>query len=601
MVCNRSHQPRLGRFIHEVDFPRWEGGIHRRRKRKQTRKDLASGRNRPRQSRQSLQTGEVHKILAITLVMTLTALNGWGAGLADRVVILANADDEDSLRIARYYAERREVPEANIIALPMATTEAITWRDFVLGIWQPLQDELIQREWIDATPMKLFDEVGRRKVASSGHNISYLVICRGVPLKIKHDPVLLTEVKGLGDRGEFKTNRASVDAELSLLAHAQHNINAFVPNPLFRNKEPTELLLETIVKVSRLDGPKVEDVINLIDRTLEAEVNGLIGRAYVDVKGPHEQGMRWMELAAEQLKIMNFDPQVRNESGTFPVGERIDQPAIYLGWYASNLNGPFALPGFRFAPGAIAIHIHSFSAGTLRSASKSWCGPLIARGAAVTTGAVYEPYLQLMHFPNMLLDALAGGLNLGDAAYFALPVLSWQNILIGDPLYQPFKRSLTEQWLQRDRLSSRLSPYVTLREMQRLENSGLSQDAEAIARNELKNRPSLALGLALGDLLLAQDDMTGAAEAVGFAPYLKSVPSNDWSLLRSAAELLTESGKPKEALSVYANLLEISDVPRSLRMQWYRQGIKTANIAHDLAKAIAWENEITQLISVDKK
>ncbi len=50
---------------------------------------------------------------------------------ADRVVILANADDPDSLRIARHYAEVRGVPAANLIALKLPTAESIAWREFV--------------------------------------------------------------------------------------------------------------------------------------------------------------------------------------------------------------------------------------------------------------------------------------------------------------------------------------------------------------------------------------------------------------------------------------------------------------------------------------
>jgi len=40
--------------------------------------------------------------------------------------------------------------------------------------------------------------------------------------------------------------------------------------------------------------------------------------------------------------------------------------ALYYGWYAGNVAGPFSQPGFKFVPGAIAAHIHSYSAATLR-------------------------------------------------------------------------------------------------------------------------------------------------------------------------------------------------------------------------------------------
>ena len=42
-----------------------------------------------------------------------------------RVVILANSNDPDSLKIAKYYAQQRSIPEANIISLAMPITETI--------------------------------------------------------------------------------------------------------------------------------------------------------------------------------------------------------------------------------------------------------------------------------------------------------------------------------------------------------------------------------------------------------------------------------------------------------------------------------------------
>lgn len=523
------------------------------------------------------------------------------AGLADNLVILANSQDEDSLRIARYYAEKRGVPEANIVALPMPTVETISWRDFVLTIWQPLQDELIQREWIDATPFKLFDDAGRRKIVVSGHDISYLVICRGVPLRINHNAELLTTTSGREERPELRTNRASVDAELSLLAYGPYNINGFVSNPLFRVQEPSLLAEKMIVKVARLDGPQYEDVIGLINGTLEAEKNGLIGRGYVDVRGPHRQGNQWMELIVNELQDLHFPSEVHRESGTFPPGARFDLPALYFGWYAGKANGPFLLPGFRFAPGAIAVHIHSFSAATLRSDSSGWCGPLIARGAAVTTGAVFEPYLQFMHYPHLMLDALSKGKNIGDAAYYALPCLSWQNVLVGDPLYQPFQRGLDEQWVQRERLPSRQRSYVALREMQRMDDAGLHDDALATGRAEQNSQPSLVLGVLLAEKLLEGEDPAGAARVLGFAPHLKHVLANDWALLQRAGDLLEEAGDKSAAVRVYAQLIEQEGAPDDLRADWLRRGVRLAGAAGELKRAMAWEQEANRLAAETKK
>ena len=109
-----------------------------------------------------LQVGPLSVALAFLMVPCSR-----GSGLADRVVIVANRDAPDSMAIAEHYAQVRKVPSANIIALHMPVAETISWREFVSTVWQPLEDVLVERGWIDAIKMELFDDVGRRKYAIS--------------------------------------------------------------------------------------------------------------------------------------------------------------------------------------------------------------------------------------------------------------------------------------------------------------------------------------------------------------------------------------------------------------------------------------------------
>ena len=512
---------------------------------------------------------------------------------AARLVIVANADDADSLRIARHYAEKRGVPADNIVALPMPAAETVTWREFVLSVWQPLQDELVRRRLIDGIAMKASDEAGRRKYAMSGHGLSYLVTCRGVPLRIDHDPAL-TGAPPPVDKPEFRTNRGAVDSELSLIASGNYNLNGFVRNPCFLVEQPNFESAQ-IVKVARLDGPTAAEVLAMIDRTIAAERTGLLGRAYVDMGGPHKQGDNWFESVARQLQEQDYDLEVHREGGTFPRSARFDAPALYFGWYASDVTGPFTLPDFRLPPGAIALHIHSYSANSLRTATQAWCGPLVARGASATFGAVYEPYLELMHQPHLLLRRLLQGATLGDAAYYALHCLSWQNVLVGDPLYRPFARSLAAQWAERDKLPVLLQPYVALREIRRLQNANKPEDALTLARAEQKRQPSLAVGVALAQMLAEAGDRPGAAAALGFARLLPANRSDEWGLLRQAAVLLADNGDPARAVEVYRNLFNAEALPDDLRLAWLRDAARTANVANNLNQAVVWQRQILDL------
>ena len=61
----------------------------------------------------------------------------------------------------------------------------------------------------------------------------------------------------------------------------------------------------------------------------------------------------------------------------------------------------------------------------------------IADGITATMGNVYEPFLEGAHFPDVFFDRLLTGYSFAEAAYASQPYLSWQSVVVGDPLYTP--------------------------------------------------------------------------------------------------------------------------------------------------------------------
>lgn len=514
---------------------------------------------------------------------------------ASRVIVLANTADPDSVALARRYATARAVPEANLLAWKMPVGESVSWREFVAAIWNPLLERLVAERWIDAIPMVTRDAAGRRKHAPNGHRIDALVVCRGVPLKLEHDAALYAEALPYTRRGEFRTNAGSVDAELSLLASPNYPINAFVPNPLFQNQAPSVADLRQVIRVSRLDGPTAADAGALIERAIMAEKTGLRGRAYVDIANRDAAGDGWFEATARQLVELGFDTSVDRDPGTFPQHARFDAPVLYFGWYSGAVDGPFTLPGFRFPPGAIALHLHSYSAATLRSPDSGWTGPFIARGVTATVGNVHEPYLSFTHAPHLLLRALARGASWVEAVYFALPALSWQAVAIGDPLYRPFPRERDIAVGADGEGATRFAPYGALRRMKRLEAEGRTAEALEAASAEHRLRPSLALGLALARRQLDLGEASGAAASLALVRPPASPASDEWALFREAAVLLQETGRGEAALEWWLRLLELPALGTNLRLQWLPEAIRAARAAGNANRAEAWQAELIRL------
>ena len=130
------------------------------------------------------------------------------------------------------------------------------------------------------------------RVAES--KIRYAVLCYGVPLKIAPDPDL-HELAADNMRPEFRRNEAAVDSELAWLPLSKNELPLSGPLPNWvYGATNTALLNPTngILLVARLDGPTPEIARGLVDKALEAERDGLWGRAYFDARGMHRSRLQ---------------------------------------------------------------------------------------------------------------------------------------------------------------------------------------------------------------------------------------------------------------------------------------------------------------------
>lgn len=348
-------------------------------------------------------------------------------------VVLFNSTDPVSLDLASFYATQRHIPLENVLPVTCPTDETIPRETYDEKIAGPLRKTFLAKGW-----WKTEADIASGQVVES--RIRYVAVMRGVPLKIA------PAANYPGDKpapGALNHNEAAVDSELAALGLGSRQISGFVENPAFTGPgRPAHPAVPWLLRVCRLDAATPDTVRRMIRDGLAAEKEGLWGFAYVDSRGLTEgafgQGDEWFRQAAGNLAAQGFPCVLDARPGLFPEHYPLARAAIYLGWYSGSVEGVFRDPAVRFLPGALAFHLHSFSAASLREPLQGWCAPLLERGAAATFGNVFEPYLTFTARPDYLEEQLSHGACFADAAYAAQPVLSWMATFVGDPLYRPF-------------------------------------------------------------------------------------------------------------------------------------------------------------------
>jgi hypothetical protein len=109
---------------------------------------------------------------------------------------------------------------------------------------------------------------------------------------------------------------------------------------------------------------------------------------------------------------------------------------LYCGWYSLRNY----VDSFTFVPGAVAVHMASFEAMSLkREGERGWCKNLLDSGATATLGPVAEPYLHSFPLPRQFFGLLlTGRFTLVECYAYTSNLNSWMQMLLGDPLYRPF-------------------------------------------------------------------------------------------------------------------------------------------------------------------
>ena len=368
-------------------------------------------------------------VLAFAL-FGLAAARPATAQTSDNVLLVINENSPASVQVGDYYIRQRALAQDHVARIKAVTTDTIQRPEFEKTIEAPIATWLQQKNLQD--------------------RVLYVVLTKGVPLRVGG-----TE----GREGSI----ASVDSELTLLYRkmtgATVPLAGRLPNPYFLDAKPlteakpfTRFLGDTYL-VTRLDGFTVDDVLRLIDRGISPVTEG---RIVLDQKATmiDRGGDDWLQETADRLRGSGAGDRVVLEV-TRSVAQA-DGPIIgYYSWGSNDPANKLRRTGLEFVKGAIGAMFVSTDGRTFNEPPADWlpndprrmgygsqslAGDLIRDGLTGVAAHVTEPFLDATIRPQVLFPAYLAGYNLAESFYLAMPFLSWQTVVIGDPLCTPFPR-----------------------------------------------------------------------------------------------------------------------------------------------------------------
>jgi uncharacterized protein (TIGR03790 family) len=341
------------------------------------------------------------------------------AQTGENVLLVVNGNSPVSRQIAAYYRPRRSVPAKNVCYLATVTDEEIAWDTYRRQIETPIGECL--------------------KKGGLQEKVLYIVTTLGLPLK----------VDGLGSG--VAAEHASVDSELTLL-YSKLKGTPFsragpLRNPFFAKRDsPFRHPQFPLYLVTRLAAYDLADVKAMIDRSLAARNRG---KFVIDVgAGAHGEGNNWLRNAATLLPA---DRVFLHESPPALYGQK--DVIGYASWGSNDGARKTRRLGYQWLPGAVATEFVSTNARTFKRPPDTWnittsedasqyfggsgqglSADLIHEGATGASGNVYEPFLTGCVRPDYLLPAWFEGRNLAESYYLGMPFVSWQGVVLGDPL-----------------------------------------------------------------------------------------------------------------------------------------------------------------------
>ncbi|MBP9854309.1 MAG: TIGR03790 family protein [Candidatus Omnitrophica bacterium] len=337
----------------------------------------------------------------------------------DDVGIVVNINSPESIQIAQYFIQNRNIPTQNVFYVNAPTTEIIN----------EVQFSAIRSQLAAVLPAH----------NDPNHVLNYLVTTKGLPLAIERD----NHINSL-------STSASFESEIALLAGPHANrigllswVNVAYPYyPYYNRNEVFSRANYGFFLVTRLDAYTVQGVLDLIDRSHPLTTVYPSKSNVVFDQSPYwgweNGGLNAVLASAAAIMSAHGYPVELNTDAIYVTNR--DDVLVYTSWGSNDqypgAPGP-ALPMFNWLSGSIAETFvsesaRSFTPGT--TYGQSLIADLVLEGVSGVKGYVFEPMSSAMAKMQIVTDRYTRGFNFAESfGMGSASPLSWMDVLIGDP------------------------------------------------------------------------------------------------------------------------------------------------------------------------
>jgi len=429
--------------------------------------------------------------LAVVTFFSLTAVLHADIA-ANQVLVVYNSTAAEAATLKdAYLAAHPDIPAANVLDLnnSLLVTSDLTYAQFTANVRDPIRSFLLQPgspspEGIIAIvlirpfPHRIQD-TDLLLAGDNGNNAANEFNAGDATYaSVDAELVLLWQNLDTGEAGgtmdsksdnvivnPYHTSAAAIDTFTRVnIQTSKQFINASNVAWKLAGAGATRLTPGDMYLVCRIDGTTLADAEASIDRAQDVHVNKALVRILLDEYDVSTNmdldddclffscnvffaGDDYEEASAALLAA-GWD--VRYD-GTFNFVSSTEEtmPLIAYASYGENHNrsglgenppgnGTY-IDGFLFPPGAIFNTIESFNGRALNGlgtlANQEQAADFITAGGTFAVGHVFEPFSVFVPDNEFLfVNFLSGQLTWAEAAYASLPGLSWQHVVLGDPL-----------------------------------------------------------------------------------------------------------------------------------------------------------------------